>query len=613
MHISSRGAVQDSSRSRARVLALLPFWLALVGAFAEVLVVHVRRLQQPLMTISGEFVWMAPLALFAVVGAVVAILGLVARVWRHRALAGLRLFVPTALIALNLLMLVPGLAHYAAAVLASGLAVQMTRVALGHPDAIDRLMRRTVVLIAAAFAIAGAYILLPLESEISRAEAPGTVQRSPNVLLITLDTVRAANLSAYGYARKTTPRIDQLSRRGVVFEDALSTAPWTLPSHASLFTGRWPHELSADHSTPLDAAFPTLAEYLRDRGYATAGFVANMKYCGAATGLNRGFARYDDYSRSLGEIASSSTLVRTVANNFRLRRLLQNDEHLNRITAAELSSRALDWMAGQSGAPFFAFVNYFDAHEPYLPPPPFDRQFGPGRRYGRHSPLHHWLWNPAVGHRPLEDAVRQEEIDAYDGGLAHLDVQVGRLIDDLDRLGILDNTLVIITSDHGEEFSEHGVYEHGYSLYRPSVHVPLIMVGPGTASQRVAVPVSLRDLAATIVDLVGLGGDAPFPGTSLAQLWREHPPGVAPVELSPLLTEVSPSLGQPDWFPSSRGEMKALVHQGLRYIRNGDGREELYDFIGDRWEQKDLASLPERQQALADARAALDRLLARGR
>jgi len=272
-------------------------------------------------------------------------------------------------------------------------------------------------------------------------------------------------------------------------------------------------------------------------------------------------------------------------------------------------------MGAQSDAPFFAFLNYFDAHEPYLPPPPFDRQFGPGRAHGRHSPLHHWLWNPAVRHRPFDDADRQEEIDAYDGGLAHLDAAVGRLLDRLDQQGILANTLVVITSDHGEEFGEHGVYEHGYSLYRPSVHVPLIVIPPrgadGGAPASISTPVSLRDLAATVVDMVGLGEGAPFPGYSLAGLWRDSGGATAAMTSSPLLTTVTPSPGQPDWFPSSKGDMKALVHQGMRYIRNGDGREELYDFAADRWERINLAASPDRQQALADARAALDRALTR--
>lgn len=616
MNTGHRDINPPRSRAHAWVPVTFSLWFALAGAFAEVLILFLRKTRDPLFSLSPDFAWMAPLALLTVIAAVMIALALLASVWRGRAMTGLQVFVPASIVLLNLLMLVPGLAHWAAAVLAAGIAIRMTGAVLKRPDVTDRLVRRTRVAIAGVFVLAGAYIWMSSAPEAKPVVASGATPRRPNVLLITLDTVRAASLSLYGYARATTPNLDRFSKRGVVFEDAFSTAPWTLPSHASMFTGRWPHELSADHQTPLDGAHPTLAEFLRDRGYATAGFVANLKYCGANTGLNRGFDRYEDYPRTLAEVASSSTLVRTVANNFRLRRLIKNDEHLSRVTAEELSERALAWIGTQPDAPFFVFLNYFDAHEPYLPPPPFDRQFGPGRRDGRHSPLHHWLWNPAVRHRPFDDAVRQEEIDAYDGGLAHLDAEVGRFLDELDRRGVLENTLVVITSDHGEEFAEHGVYEHGYSLYRPGVQVPLVMVPPRTSTTgraaAISTPVSLRDLPATIVDVLGLEDDAPFPGGSLARLWQQDGLASAPVGLSPLLTEVTPSGRQPDWFPSSRGEMKALVHQGLRYIRNGDGVEELYDFAKDPWETRNLAALPEHQAALASARAALDRLLAGG-
>ena len=600
-----------------RPVVAFPVWLALAGAFVEVLVLFLKKRRDPLMLLSPDFVWMAPIALLVIIIALVTLMELLAGRRRGPALDGFRLFVPSSLVALNLLMLVPGLAHYAAAILAAGVAVQLSRVVLAHPEAAGRLMRRTTVWIIGAFLAAGALIWTASAPNRSGVVARGDGQRRQNVVLITLDTVRAANLSSYGYGRQTTPNLDRFSQRGVVFEDAFSTAPWTLPSHASMFTGRWPHELSADHDTPLDATYPTLAEFLRDRGYATGGFVANLKYCGASTGLSRGFQHYEDYSRSIGQLASSSTLMRTVADNFRIRRLLQNDEHLNRISGAEISARAIEWIDAQQDAPFFAFLNYFDAHEPYLPPPPFDRQFGAGRRHGRHSPLHHWLWNPAVRHRPLDDAVRQEEIDAYDGGLASLDAEVGRFLDALESRDLLGNTYVVITSDHGEEFAEHGVYEHGYSLYRPSVQVPLIVFEPLPGRSvpshvTVSTPVSLRDLPATIVDLLDLSSGSPFPGGSWWRLWHHLGNFMPAQEDSPLLTEVLPSPGQPDWFPSSKGEMKSLVHQGMRYIRNGDGREELYDFVTDRWERNNLVAAPDRQQALIGARAALQRLLAGG-
>ena len=594
-----------------------PIWFALAGGFVEVVVLCIKKGRNPLMVLSPEFARTAPMMLVLVVLAVVIALAVVALAWRSRTFDGVRLFVPLSLVALDLFMLVPGLAHYAAAILAAGVAVQLSRLVLAHPEATQTLQRRTGGWITGALLMAGFFVPIAVAPRQMASVAAAAAGR-PNVILITLDTVRAANMSLYGYARATTPNIDAFAReKGVVF-NAFSTAPWTLPSHASMFTGRWPHELSADHDTPLDATYPTLAEFLRDRGYATAGFVSNLKYCGRGSGLSRGFVHYEDYRPSLREAASSSTLVRTVADNFRLRRLLENDEHLNRITASQTNGRALAWMFDHRDQPFFAFLNYFDAHEPYLPPPPYDRKFGPGRAEGKHSPLHHWLWNPAVRHQPFDDRVKQEEIDAYDGALATLDDEVGSLLLVLDKLGVLENTLVIITSDHGEEFAEHGVYEHGYSLYRPSVQVPLIVVPPRSERSKlqasVPEPVSLRDLAATIVDVLGLRADSPFPGASMAPLWNPLNFIMGPAEPSPLLTQVSPSSGQPDWFPSSKGEMKSVVYQGLRYIKNGDGSEELYDFnpAHDQWERHNLVASPERQQQLIEARALLQRVLTGG-
>ena len=600
------------------VVAAFPLWFALAGALAEVAILYFKKRQDPLMLLSPDYVWMAPLALLIVIFSVVTLTGVVAGRWRTRTVDGVRLFVPLTLVALNLLMLIPGLAHWAAAILAAGIAVQLSRVVLARPESTSRLVRRTTGWILGGVVLSGALIWNVFSHRVS---APVVRDRAsqPNLVLITLDTVRAANMSLSEIGRQTTPNIARYAKeKGVVFNAAFSTAPWTLPSHASMFTGRWPHELSVDYETPLDATYPTLAEYLRDRGYATGGFVGNLKYCGTSSGLARGFSVYRDYPRSVGQVAASSTLVRTVADNFRLRRLIENDQHLNRVSAEEITNRALDWILTQGQAPFFAFMNYFDAHEPYLPPAPFDRQFGPGRAERKHSPLHHWLWNPAVRHQTFADDVRQEEIDAYDGSLAYLDAEVGRFLDTLERQGILENTLVVITSDHGEEFGEHGVYEHGYSLYATGVRVPLIILEPGNRLpferalySGVSDPVSLRNIPATVVELLHAGEDSPFPGTSMATLWGPRRLARGSMGPAPVLMELAPSPGQPEWFPSSKGEMKSIVYERWRYIRNGDGSEELYDMdpSHDPWERHNLATLPERQQDLVEARALLERVL----
>lgn len=592
---------------------LLAAWWGFAAGLTEVAVLTLKKWQQALSNLGPDYLWMAPLALLVVFLLVGCFFLVTHRLWKRIDFLTAATFGCALLAFLNLSILIPRLHHLAAFVLAAGIATQVTVLTRKHRAGYLRLIRYStpwmlgLVLVLGAGTRVGRF----LSERQALAALPPAAAEAPNVLLITLDTVRAPSLSLYGYERATTPNLEALARTGLAFDRALSTASWTLPSHASMFTGRWHHELSTDFTVPLDDTYPTLAEFLGARGYATAGFIANYGYCGAETGLARGFAHYEDYVVTLGQLVSSSTLLRTVADNFRLRRLLQNDEHLNRKTADDLNAAVLAWLDRDRTRPFFAFVNYFDAHEPYLPPAPFDTQFGPGRTYGKHSPLHHWLYNPAVGHAPMTGSLIQEEVDAYDGTLAYLDDRLGALFEALQERGLWQNTLLIITSDHGEEFGEHGegehrLFEHSYSLYLPSVHVPLVVSFPGRvpAGGRIDVPISLRDLPATIVDLLDYEAASPFPGHSLARYWdTTTAPDSLPRE--PLLAELNAVRGQPDWFPISKGDMKSLVLGGMRYIRNGDGSEELYDHYEDPWEQNDLADSVAHRDTLARLRALL--------
>jgi arylsulfatase A-like enzyme len=380
-----------------------------------------------------------------------------------------------------------------------------------------------------------------------------------------------------------------------------------------MFTGRFPHELGADWEVALDSKYPTLAEVFKANGYYTAGFVANTGYCSYEHGLDRGFAHYDDYQFSPGQLLSSSTLVRTVANNFRLRRTLRNDEHLNRRPADDINESFLRWLSKKGERPFFAFLNYYDAHDPYLPPAPFDKSFGPGRKDGKLSPLHRSNWDPAARHQKLSPEEIQTEIDAYDGAIAYLDHQLGLLFDELERRGLQDNTLVVVTSDHGEEFGEHGVFDHGNSLYLSGVHVPLLIAFPSRvpAGKVVSEAVSLRDLPATVLDVLQIENRAGLPGSSLAERWSEAETVSHHRSVDPLLSEVNFAPNLPEWYPVSKGDMKALVLDGYRYIRNGDGREELYDFIRDPFETNDLSRSAEGNAPLERYSTALKTLLSR--
>ena len=426
--------------------------------------------------------------------------------------------------------------------------------------------------------------------------------KSPNVLLIILDTVRAKNLSLYGYPRSTSLQLEKLAKDAVVFNQAVATASWTLPSHASMFTGRFPHELSVSWNSGLDRTYPTLAEILNANGYSTAGFVSNIWYCSRESGLNRGFDHYEDFNVSLGQILNSSSLVRTPASDEDLRRMIRWYNELGRKPAPDMNADFLRWLTNRDRSrPYFAFINFFDAHAPYLPPQPYDTLLGPRITLENPRLQVGWKWSPQQ---------IQGEMNAYDGAIAYLDNQIGRLYDSLQNLGELENTLVIIASDHGEEFLEHGFVSHGYSLYWTSLHVLLMLSYPGRlpAGLMNNEAVSLRDLPATILDLVGLQNQDQFPGKSLSRFWEKSAGSSAPVK-SALLSEVGFTPGYPRWYPISRGDIKSLIFERFHYIKNGDDSEELYDIETDALEKNNLAQLPEYRTILQNFRKELESIL----
>ncbi len=609
----------DAQPDTWRIALAACFWIALAGSFIELSVLGLRQLKHPMLTVSADYYATVPMALIAVV--LLAASPFIAISGRFRRAGHAALLVATAIVLFDLLLLIPRLAPWAALLLAAGAAARISVVMWRNVAGLRQAVRRSLPVIAVLVLVAGG--IIRARTALVKPAIGGAAPTGLNVILITLDTVRAANMSLYGYARDTTPSLASHAKGGVVFEHAFSTAPWTLPSHASLMTGHWPHELTAGYDTPLDKTFPTIGEHLAAHGYRTAGFAANLGYCSRGTGLARGFSTFFDYPRSLGQVVSNSTVLRTIADNFTLRRVIGNDEHLNRVSAEDINSRFLQWLDRQDGnpaIPFFAFLNYFDAHEPYLPPPPFNTKFGTARARARVSPLHHAQWDPAAATHELAPDALREEADAYDDAIAYLDQQVGALLDRLASRGILQRTVVVITADHGEEFAEHRVLEHGYSLYRNSLQVPLIVLqptgppnGPPAGSdqqvRRIDTPVSLRDVAATIVDVTGTGSPQDFAGTSLRRVWSSGAAGYD----TPVLSELRrPPGGQPDWYPVHKGDMQAIVHEGLRYIRNGDGSEELYA-LDDPLERHNLVGSADRQQAVAAARARLDAALRAGR
>jgi arylsulfatase A-like enzyme len=597
--MSSNSPIQHAANEGPLATLRLALWFGLLAGVGEVVLLAARKyVLHRLILVSREAVWMAPLAdtfLFVLAG--VLLVGL-------RAVLPYRLRPPpvlvfAALAVFTLLLMYQPLYRPAAALLALGVGTVAYRLARRWADAFDTWIRRTFPIMVVAILLVTVAVHLQAAGERGRQPAGTTAARAgaPDILFIVLDTVRSWNLSVYGYSRPTTPEIERWMGDGLRFEHALATASWTLPSHATMFTGRFPHELTADWLKPLDATYPTLAEVLSAQGYATAGFVGNVWYCSYETGLARGFSHYEDYVTSMPQIMVTSTLGRFLVQFVRRKKPLRK-------SAEEVNSEFLGWLnARQDTRPYFVFLNYWDTHNPYRPPAPFDRLYSaPGA-----AALVEDLSDAAAAPNwPPE--VRQAALDKYDESINYLDHHLGQLFAELKRQGRWDNTLVVLTSDHGEEFGERGLYFHGNSLYRASLEVPLLLRFPAAipGGRSIPVPVSLKDLAATVLAVSGARPE--LPGRSLARYWEGQ--AASPAAGEALLMELNHAPRLPKDAPIAKGPMKAVLQDNLRLIRNGDGREELYDFANDRTDSHDLAAVAQYQGNLETLRAALEALAA---
>lgn len=585
--------------------------LGLLAGLLEDLVFFARKwIFHIIFTLNPHIFWMKPLAnliLFTLFGL---ILLLLAKGWPKVFSLRVITFVLVFFTCLTPLLAFPQLHVWARILLAAGLAVQIARLAASHSERFHAMVRRTVfwsVTLTAMIGL-GVYTWKAVPEYRALAKLPTADAGAPNVLLIVMDTVRSQSLSLYGYDRPTTPRLEAFARTGVCFEQALATSSWTLSSHATMFTGRFSHELFADWQTPLDArtampdTYPTLAEILSDRGFVTAGFVGNVGYCSYEFDLDRGFVHYEDYVPSLELFFSCSSLTGRIARQYR--NMTGNHQLVGRKSATDVNEAFLEWLSHNDKRPFFAFLNYFDAHDPYLAPETFDLKFG-----SKKPDI------PSLRHEHKYTAPEIQALqDAYDSCIAYLDHEIGSLLDGLQDRGVLENTLVIITSDHGEQFGEHGLMYHVNSLYRQLLQVPLLICLPKVvpAGRRVREPVSLRDLPSTVVDLLGLGDDVRFPGSSLARHWES---AKAPTNgrLRMQLSEVQIGDEKPDWFPEfwpvAKGSMKSLVRDGYHYIRYGDGSEELFDFEKDPGENHNLTDSADDHPKLRQMRSAVEAVL----
>ena len=591
------------SRSRAAVDVLAAAaGMGLATGLAEssywLIQQHILR---SLVWLHPGYWWMSPacqVALLVVPGGVLA-----AVAWRRPRWDVLPFAVTIfALLAwLNLLVLAPPIHFWAWILAACGLATATGRLFQKYRPHFLQICRWTTAPVLGLLVLAA--VGQSLWHSRSEAAAVGALSEppagAPNVLVIVLDAVRADALELYGADHAVAPHLAALASQGVIFDQAWSTAPWTLPSHAGMFTGRLPGELSADWLAPLDDSAPTLAEVLAGRGWITGGFVGNTRYCSAETGLARGYVHYEDYSLTPANFVLSTALGRRLLLS-PLPAEVGSVDSPGRKPAGEVTRGLLDWLPRRGSRPYFAFVNYYDAHDPYLAPPGFAQR--PPTTRDQRLVMRHW-WSLHKG--GLSEDNLQWLRGCYEDCIRGLDAHVGRLLDELRRRGELDNTIIVVTSDHGEHFGDHGLFLHGNSLYEPLIHVPLVVVWPGKvpAGQRVPAPVSLRGLPNTILELTG--AEPSFPGHSWTAHWTSDASSGRPVAPEVLVAEIATQAAHPPCHghsPVAHGSMQCVRQGDLKYIRGGDGAEELYDLARDGLELNNLADDPAYRPALDDLR-----------
>lgn len=364
----------------------------------------------------------------------------------------------------------------------------------------------------------------------------------PNVIFIMVDALRADHVSAYGYERPTTPNLDAFMAGGARFAEATTPSAWTFPSNVSMLTGRMPRRIRMNDWASLSAVVPPeevmLAEALRSGGYRTVGFVNNY-YLDQQFGMAQGF---DHYQR----LAPSEM-------------------------AADLNQMAFDWLDASrpslADRPLFFFMYYYDPHSWYDPPPPFDTLYDATYT----GPL-----TPEVyqhGQRVVSGEIVPTERDVehllalYDGEITYWDHHLGLFLDRLRVEGLLNNALVIVTSDHGQMFGEHGKWVHRNSLYEEVLRVPLFIYFPGVApaGEVIETPVFTADLMPTVLDLAGLPVPAGLDGASLRPLLMGRPglPADRPI-YAEIDAETSPS--SPGYWIAPRFDLRSVKTDGWKYV-----------------------------------------------
>ncbi|RLF03399.1 MAG: hypothetical protein DRJ64_08350 [Thermoprotei archaeon] len=398
----------------------------------------------------------------------------------------------------------------------------------------------------------------------------------PNIILLVMDVQRATNMHCYGYPKDTTPNIDKIAREGILFKKCISPGSWTLPSHASMFTGRYiyGHGVGQSH-TYFQRERYTLAEVLKTSGYKTVG-MCNHDHWWCLYGINyyRGFDRfYRVQFKSLEEWVE-----------------VGSEKHMK---------IAIEWIKENHEKPFFMFINCLEPHRPYYPPLEFRKKFYKDISLEEMIKLFPDVWHVRMGKVNMTKEMWEIHRKLYDGVTAALDHRMKLLFDFLEDTGIMDDTMLIITSDHGDEQGEHypPYVAHSLHLYQPVLHVPLIIRYPSLFPENKTYDgyVQTHDLFPTILEIIGVKDTTIWfqnQGKSLLKILEGEEREYALAEHQRPLHSFDRILTRDRNFDFRMYDrnLKALFIGKYKYIWASNGADELYDLENDPLEQNNLVN-----------------------
>jgi arylsulfatase A-like enzyme len=411
----------------------------------------------------------------------------------------------------------------------------------------------------------------------------GAAANRPNVLLIVMDTVRADHLSLYGYERDTTPSLRKFAEKATQYTRAIAPADMTLPSHASIFTGIYGSRHKAHYDAPkspegrpLDEGFHTLSEILSEKGYLTMAVVANTAYLRHDFGLNQGFQYYDQRTAVPFLHETQPYYIRQGIRNGLTHFFSPPIFDQRYLRAEEINKEAFACLdkANLKRLPFFLLINYMDAHEPYIPPHPFDTYFS-GKNPSFTLKNYFQMQEDVMRReRKVTDMEYRHLLSQYDGGIAYIDYHINELIERLKVVNLYDNTLIIITSDHGEVFGQRKIIGHASSVYQDQVYAPLIVKYPDLNKGLVEDElVSLVDLMPTALDVLGFGIPGEIQGESLLKVGEGNSRIV--------FSESFPNPMYIKWHSRFNRFERAIFSGNYKLISSTDGKRELYDLSKD--------------------------------